>query len=487
MTYDGANRLKTVGSFATVGYTVDDMISKITYGNGEVTTYTYDTRDRPTQILDKYQSTKEMDLNYTYDGTGNVKTLNTETYHYDWLNRLNYSSGPWTTITYAYDQVGNRIRMVQGSTTTYSYGSFNRLSSAGSTTYTYDANGNMITKSGGWTYSYDYENRLTKVAQSGTTKQPNSYDGDGNRVKQVAGSSTFTYAYQGLNILYEKNVTGSTTTVTKHFYAGGLQVAKMVGTTVYYLHQDALGSTRLVATSTVTIKFSSNYVPYGNNYAISGKEVFMYTGKPYDSATGLYYEGARYYDPATGRFITQDSITGFQEDPLSLNRYMYARDNPMKIVDLAGHEWWNPVSALTSAASAATSTISGVASAVANTISSVPPASLATMVVVDVGAVAGSILQPELAPTLIGAAISATTYTLTSGSSASVTGVLGAAVAGGVSVGVFAPVTGALAGAGAGALAPAIGGFASSLGGTFAGIGASALLGGSLQLALIKL
>jgi hypothetical protein len=44
----------------------------------------------------------------------------------------------------------------------------------------------------------------------------------------------------------------------------------------------------------VTIKFSSNYVPYGNNYAVSGKEVFMYTGKPYESATGLYYLGARY-------------------------------------------------------------------------------------------------------------------------------------------------------------------------------------------------
>jgi RHS repeat-associated protein len=247
--------------------------------------------------------------------------------------------------------------VVQGSTTTvYCYATFNGLSSYSTSTcssptvsYTYDANGNTITKTGGWTYSYDYENRLTKAVQSGTTLQQNYYDGDGNRVKQVAGSSTYTYSYQGLNILYDKNVTGSTTTVTKHFYSGGLQIAKMVGTTTYYLHQDALGSTRLVATSTVTIKFSSYYVPYGNNYAISGKEVFMYTGKPYDSATGMYYEGARYYDPMTGRFTIQDSISGTQEDPMSLNRYIYARDNPMKIVDLAGHEWWNPITWVSSA------------------------------------------------------------------------------------------------------------------------------------------
>ncbi|HEV2225974.1 MAG TPA: RHS repeat-associated core domain-containing protein [Nitrososphaerales archaeon] len=141
----------------------------------------------------------------------------------------------------------------------------------------------------------------------------------------------------GLNIFYEKNVTGGTTTVTKHFYAGGLQVAKMVGSTVYYLHQDALGSTRLVATATVTIKFSSNYVPYGNNYAVSGKEVYMYTGKPQDSNTGLYYFGARYYDTTTGRFVTQDSQRGNKNDPMTMNLYIYARDNPERYVDTNGH------------------------------------------------------------------------------------------------------------------------------------------------------
>ena len=241
------------------------------------------------------------------------------------------------------------MKTVNGSTTAdYCYGRFNRLSgyyttgscSSPNVSYTYDANGNTATKTGGWTYSYDYENRLTKVTQSGATKQQDSYDGDGNRVKQVAGSTTNTYFYQGLNILYEKNVTGSTTTVTKRFYAGGLQVAKMVGsTTVYYLHQDALGNTRLETTSTVTIKFKSDYVPYGTAYQPTGSEVFRYTGKPYDAATGLYYMGARYYDPATGRFITQDSYPGSMSDPSSMNLYAYARDNPMRYTDPNGHSY----------------------------------------------------------------------------------------------------------------------------------------------------
>ena len=238
------------------------------------------------------------------------------------------------------------MKTVNGSTTAdYCYGRFNRLSgyyttgscSSPNVSYTYDANGNTATKTGGWTYSYDYENRLTKVTQSGATKQQDSYDGDGNRVKQVAGSTTNTYFYQGLNILYEKNVTGSTTTVTKHFYAGGVQVAKMVGSSVYYLHQDALGNTRLETTSTVAIKFKSDYVPYGTAYQPTGSEVFRYTGKPYDAATGLYYMGARYYDPATGRFITQDSYPGSMSDPSSMNLYAYARDNPMRYTDPSGH------------------------------------------------------------------------------------------------------------------------------------------------------
>ena len=102
-----------------------------------------------------------------------------------------------------------------------------------------------------------------------------------------------------MSCIHELNATGSTNTVTKHFYADGLQVAKMVGPTVYYLRQNALGNTRLETTSTISVSFSSNYVPYGKNYAVSGKEVFMYIGKPYDSATGLYYLGMRYYNPTT--------------------------------------------------------------------------------------------------------------------------------------------------------------------------------------------
>ena len=78
-------------------------------------------------------------------------------------------------------------------------------------------------------------------------------------------------------------------------------------------------------------------MPYGTNYGVTGKEVFMYTGEPYNSVTGLYSLGARFYDPTIGRFITEDSYSGDENDPMTLNLYIYARDNPERYVDLNGH------------------------------------------------------------------------------------------------------------------------------------------------------
>ncbi|MDG6990889.1 MAG: hypothetical protein JRM99_05650 [Nitrososphaerota archaeon] len=73
-----------------------------------------------------------------------------------------------------------------------------------------------------------------------------------------------------------------------------------------------------------------------------GEGAFKFAGMPYDEALGRCYEGARYYDPETGRFVAEDSYAGNESDPITLNRYVCARDNPMKIVDMNGHERWDP-------------------------------------------------------------------------------------------------------------------------------------------------
>ena len=62
-----------------------------------------------------------------------------------------------------------------------------------------------------------------------------------------------------------------------------------------------------------------------------------------DSSTGLYKFGARYDDPTIGRWTQQDPLAGRLSDPTSLNRYGYAEDDPVNLVDPSGKLEIEPV------------------------------------------------------------------------------------------------------------------------------------------------
>lgn len=143
--------------------------------------------------------------------------------------------------------------------------------------------------------------------------------------------ATVTHVYSGLDVVHEKQGTS----VTKHYYANGLHLAENRDGTVEYYHQDHLGSTRLKTDSGGSSVFSRNYEPFGPDHGGSGSEEYKYTGKREDPS-GLYYYGARYYDPNVGRFITEDPVPGGLMDPQSLNRYVYCRNNPHKYTDPDG-------------------------------------------------------------------------------------------------------------------------------------------------------
>ncbi|HZW56750.1 MAG TPA: RHS repeat-associated core domain-containing protein [Nitrososphaerales archaeon] len=149
--------------------------------------------------------------------------------------------------------------------------------------------------------------------------------------------SELEYIYQSSSsIIYEKNLSSSL--ITKHIYANGMQVGELSGSTSYYLQQGNIGSTRLATTSTGSIQFSTDYLPFGPEYNPSGSGIYyLFTGKLINPLTGLYYFGARYYDPESGRFISEDSNPGNVKDPMSEDRYVYARDYPLSLVDPSGH------------------------------------------------------------------------------------------------------------------------------------------------------
>ncbi len=99
-----------------------------------------------------------------------------------------------------------------------------------------------------------------------------------------------------------------------------------------YLAQDALGSTRLLTDSSGSVVGTTSYSPYGQVTAQSGTVTpFGFAGQYTDATTGLVYMRARWYDPGTGQFLSQDPLW-----PLITNPYAYVADNPLNAVDPLG-------------------------------------------------------------------------------------------------------------------------------------------------------
>ena len=206
----------------------------------------------------------------------------------------------------------------------------------------YCANGNMTGRTVGssYTLTYDVENRLTGVSGGASATVGNSvaatYDGDGNRVKGVAGGVTTYYVGN-----YYEYVGGA---VKKYYYHAGKRVAMYDGATLNWLLGEHLGSTTVTANSSGTRTGEIRYKAYGNQRYTYGTTptTYHFTGQREESTIGLYYYGARWYDPALGRFVQADSIVPQPEFPHDLNRYAYGLNNPVKFTDPTGHYYYDP-------------------------------------------------------------------------------------------------------------------------------------------------
>ena len=105
------------------------------------------------------------------------------------------------------------------------------------------------------------------------------------------------------------------------------------GATSYY-HADGLGSVTSLTNAAGALAQTYTYDSFGNLTASAGSvpNPFQYTARESDPETGLYYYRARYYDPAGGRFISEDPI-GFNS---GANFYRYVRNNAVNLTDPTG-------------------------------------------------------------------------------------------------------------------------------------------------------
>lgn len=362
-TYDALGRVTSVftpggtSNYATLYYLSMNQVKSVTYGNSLYANYTYDRMSRPSTITVRKGTNTLLSLSYSYNKTGTVTSVNgqvngttdNEQYVYDNLQRLTNATlttgNTQRTLSYQYDSIGNRVWQKQnGLVTTYSYNNANNelLSSAsGATTaaYSYDRNGGPLTKNatlGGithWVYKWDVPGHLTKVSNGNGVQGIYAYDADGRLVGSKEGSTISFYAYLSTETLYQLIGTSS----TDYIFAGGTRIAKVIATTISYYHADTEGNTRLVTSSTGSVLFADNYLPFGqDNGTPPGSETYKFIGKPWSSAIGLYYDYQRWYDPSIGRFISTDPASGDLSRPQSLNQYAYGFNNPIAYVDSGG-------------------------------------------------------------------------------------------------------------------------------------------------------
>jgi RHS repeat-associated protein len=257
--------------------------------------------------------------------------------------------------TFQYDPVGNRISR-DGQVMNSVFNDANRLLEDDQFTYAYDLSGNILQKtdsiSGEVTdYTWDVLNQLVKVEQrpslGGTPIKTVQYQYDplGRRILKDVDGVLIKYVYDGPDILLEY----SGVDVLQARYTHGLStdeplVVNRGGIADYFYHTDDLGSVTELTDSTGNIVQSYAYDSFGNvrvfdhNGAIISIEngivnPFTYTGREFDTETGLYYYRSRYYDSNIGRFISEDPIDFSGGDN---NLYGYVSNDPINLTDPSG-------------------------------------------------------------------------------------------------------------------------------------------------------
>lgn len=107
----------------------------------------------------------------------------------------------------------------------------------------------------------------------------------------------------------------------------------------FFYHPDHLGSSSFITNLDGEVVQHIEYVPFGEVFIEERNNVwntlYLFNAKEFDEETGMYYYGARYYDPRLSLWMSTDPM---QEKYSHINTYCYAFNNPLNFVDLHGME-----------------------------------------------------------------------------------------------------------------------------------------------------
>ncbi|GAA1916612.1 hypothetical protein GCM10009716_27230 [Streptomyces sodiiphilus] len=252
----------------------------------------------------------------------------TDDYTYDDAGRLTSWTRDGTTVAYAWDASGNRIRHGEE---TAAYDERNRLLADGERTYTYTPRGTLTTV----TAPDEADRALTfdaferKVTDGDTPFRYDSLD----RVTHH-GNTRFTYDGGSSNLLFDG---------TTHYVRnpGGGLLASVNGANeegrwlITDQHTDVIAGFSLDGAELVG---SRAFDPFGRSLAEDGTNPAVgYQSGWTDPESGDVNMAARWYQPGTGAFASRDTSLLDPTPSVHANRYTYGAGSPLMYVDPDGH------------------------------------------------------------------------------------------------------------------------------------------------------
>jgi RHS repeat-associated protein len=340
-----------------------DQTADVNGGNGIREEYNYDSLYRLTQMRQYKPSSlgtasPTLIQNYTYDVFGNLLTKGTSYSAYCY-NSQAAGSDPCSGVVNVLPHAAKRV-----------------IANGTARDYLFDANGHVVSATNALYDSVSwYVSHGAKRVQKGTKYTEFAYGPDRVRYRQHlhrSGSDSETTIYVG--DAYErltKTVGAASTVEHTHYIRAGEKVIALakrqqnvsgtVGNFYFrYLHRDHIGSVVALTDGAGTLVERSGFDPWGKrtsyqtwdpvapgsysaggtgsggltNGTVSTKRGF--TGHEHVEELGFVHMNGRIYDAELGRFFSPDPTMQFPESTQGQNRYSYAGNNPLSIVDPSG-------------------------------------------------------------------------------------------------------------------------------------------------------
>jgi RHS repeat-associated protein len=303
--------------------------------------YTYDADGR----LVKIEGTAEganWTVSYEYDSAGQLVRENNSTAGKTWVWCYDAGGNLRQKSEYAYTEEASPLSAAALRTVEYTYGTSGwgdlLLAYNGQTLQT-DTIGNLLTD-GTWNYNWQHGRQLAAMS-SGTQTLTFGYNSAGLRTSKTVNGVTWQYTYADDALT---GMTNGTNTLRFGYNAEGVCFVEYNGNTYFYLTDwqgNVLGLTDTAGNLVVEYSYDAWGAPLGVTGTLASTlgalNPLRYRGYFYDTETGLYYLGSRYYSPTLGRFISADEQIDVSGSALlGGNLFAYGFNDPVNTIDPSG-------------------------------------------------------------------------------------------------------------------------------------------------------